>query len=234
MAAADKPQQPIGMIQPLSSQRHLYIFIRVNFYPMATKSRLNPNPTSRPTLKTLQDSRILGREKIGLRNIIRATTGVVEPFGYDIDGVRNFIQNEPSLSNFRHNARELRALVGYDGARAEMLATTSYSSLHGAADDVSSHFPVNSVATGILKQPCTKQCWFDPAIPIYGDAVLISDKRFHWVLPKGKTSDVEFADLDAMLTTPRLISRRWWWGTAMVFLEEPNQSDIFKIMLARQ
>ena len=49
---------------------------------MATKNRLNPNPESRATLKQLEQRGILRREKVGIRNIIRAETDTVEPVGF--------------------------------------------------------------------------------------------------------------------------------------------------------
>jgi hypothetical protein len=170
---------------------------------------------------------------IGLRNIIRAATGVVDPFGYNIGCLYDFIQNEPSLSNFRSGARRVSGLVGYNGGRAEIHATTCYRHAHMAAGDVSASFAMNRVATDILKQPCTKRTEFDPAIPVFGDAVLITDRRYHWFLPKGHTTDDDFTALDALLTTPRTESTQWG-RTAVIFLEEPNQNDIFTIMLARQ
>lgn len=201
---------------------------------MTTINSLNPHPENRPTLKSLQECGILNREMIGLRNIIRAAIGIVEPFGYSIEGIYNLTRNEPSLSNFVSGSRrDVKGLVGHAGGRAEIHVTTSYQDTHMTTNDVSMCYPVNQLATDILKQPCTKQAYFDPDIPAYGDAVLITDRRYHWVLPKGNSSDADFAAIDVLLTTPRTISRRWS-GPGIVFLEEPNGNDIFSIMLARQ
>jgi hypothetical protein len=171
---------------------------------------------------------------IGLRNIIRATTGVVEPFGHDLGGIFTFMANEPSLSNFRmRGCRDIDGLVGYEGGRAKLHATTSYQHDYAKPGDVSTSYPVNNRATEILRQPCTKRAYFDPNIPVFGDAVLITDRRYHWVLPKDNSSDDDFAALDALLTTPRTVCARRG-KTVIVFLEEPNQNDIVYIMLARQ
>lgn len=201
---------------------------------MTTKSRLNPNPLSRPTLKSLQEAGILRREKIGLRNIIRAGTGAVEPFGFNIGGIYDFIRDEPSLSNFRtHSRREVRGLVGYGGGRAEICATSIYPAPRGFTAGLSTHSPINRLATSILKQPCTKQTFFDPKIPMYGDAVLITDKRFHWVFSRNQVSDTEIMEFDALLTTPRTLYKRGV-TTTIVFHVEPNQNDIFTIKIAWQ
>jgi hypothetical protein len=200
---------------------------------MATKSRLNPNPASQPTLKSLHDGGILHREMIGLRNIIRATSGAVEPFGYDIGCVYDFIHKEASLSNFRKHARRAHGLVGYNGGRAEILAMTNYRDWHEVRDVLSADFPVNSLATSLLQQPCTKRARFDPKIPMYGDAVLITDRRYHWVFSKNQATEDEILAFDALLTTPRTLHKRWN-HTSIVFHTEPNQADIFSIKMAWQ
>ncbi len=200
---------------------------------MVTKSRLNPNPASRPTLKSLQDGGILHREMIGLRNIIRAATGAVEPCGYNIESISEFVRREPTLKNFRQNGRPVEGLVSYSGGRAEIRATTVYPGTVSAMFDLSQHYPINTLATDILKQPCTKRAWFDPGIPMYGDAVLITDKRMHWTFTKYKAPEDEILEFDALLTTPRILHKRFY-GTVIIFLEEPSQSDIFTIKLAWQ
>ncbi len=171
---------------------------------------------------------------IGLRNIIRATTGVVEPFGHDLGGIYAFMANEPSLSNFRlRGYRDVDGLVGFEGGRARIHVTTSYPHAYAKPGDVSTSYPVNKRAAEILCQPCTKRTYFDPNIPVFGDAILITDRRYHWVLAKDNSSDDDFIALDALLTTPRAVCTRSG-RTVIVFLEEPNQNDIFSIMLARQ
>jgi hypothetical protein len=163
---------------------------------------------------------------IGLRNIIRATSGAVEPFGYDIGSVSDFIHNEASLRNFRQNARRTHRLVVYNGGRAEILATTKYRDWHEVRDVLSAHYPINNLATALLHQPCTKRAWFDPKIPMYGDAVLITDRRYHWVFSNNQATENEILAFDALLTTPRTLHKRWN-GIAIVFHTEPNQADIF-------
>jgi hypothetical protein len=170
---------------------------------------------------------------MGLRNIIRAATGVVEPFGYDTGSLYAFTRSEPSLSNFRSSGRWIEGLVGYNGGRAEIHATTSNPQAHMVAGDISVSFAINRRATDLLKQPCTKRTAFNPDIPVYGDAILITDRRYHWILPKGTSSDDDFMALDVLLTTPRIVSRRYG-RTGIIFYEEPNQNDIFTVMLARQ
>ncbi len=200
---------------------------------MANKNRLNPNRKSRPTLKSLQEKGIVHRSMIGLRNIIRAAAGVVEPFGYNIGSLYDFTRNEPSLSNFRSGAYRASGLVGYNGGRAEIYATTSDPYTRMVAVDLSVSFAMNQLATDLLKQPCTKRTDFHPNTQVFGDAVLITDRRYHWVLLKGTSSDDDFMALDVLLTTPRVVST-WWGSTVIIFYEEPNQNDLFTIMLARQ
>lgn len=68
---------------------------------------------------------------------------------------------------------------------------------------------------------------------MYGDAVLITDKRFHWVFSRSQVSDTEIMEFDALLTTPRTLYKRGV-STAIVFHVEPNQNDIFTIKMAWQ
>jgi hypothetical protein len=70
-------------------------------------------------------------------------------------------------------------------------------------------------------------------MPIYGDAALITDKRLHWVFWRHQVPDDEITDFDAQLTTPRIL-QKCWNSTKIIFLEEPNQNDIFAIKLAWQ
>lgn len=200
---------------------------------MAKKSRLNPNPASRPTLRDLQQGGILRREMNGLRNIIRATTGAIDPFGHDVKGIHDFIQTEPSLNNFRHNTWRVKAFVGYNGGRAEIIATTECPVYYESSNCLNRQFPVNGKAMRLLGQPCTRGHEFDPNRLISGDAILITDRRLHWVLGQRQASDDEIIDLDAQLTTPRRLYKRYR-TTEIVFLEEPNQRDIFAIKLLWQ
>jgi hypothetical protein len=170
---------------------------------------------------------------IGLRNIVRATTGAVDPFGHDIKGIYDFIQNEPSLSNFRQTIWRAKGFVGYNGGRAELFATTEYPDYYQSKNYLDKHFPVNGRATQLLGQPCTRGHQFDPNRLVYGDAILITDRRLHWVLCQQQASDDEIIDLDAQLTTPRRLYKRYR-STEIVFLEEPNQRDIFTIKLMWQ
>jgi hypothetical protein len=48
---------------------------------MAKSNRVKPNPASRSALADLNRRGILRREKVGIRNIVRASTGVVESVG---------------------------------------------------------------------------------------------------------------------------------------------------------
>jgi hypothetical protein len=68
---------------------------------------------------------------------------------------------------------------------------------------------------------------------MYGDAVLITDKRFHWVFSNYQVAEDEILEFDALLTTPRTLHKRWS-GLSIVFHTEPSQTDIFTIKMAWQ
>jgi hypothetical protein len=194
---------------------------------MTKKSRLNPNKTSRATLKQLQDKGILERMKVGLRHIIKSD-GIVVPLGPNI----GFPTSDKHMPNFYPGAaRTYSAVVTYNGERAELSATLGRQNYEGHVLDVSSHFPCNQLATDLLVASFTSSyLGYEANSTVYGDAVLVTDNRMHWVFrPYGAAAeDVE--DFNELLSTSRKLYKdgnRTW----IFFDEEPNQADIVALKM---
>src|SRR3954454_14830765 len=106
---------------------------------MSSKIRTNPNPNNRPYLRDLEKDHILTREKVGIRNIIRAETGVVEPQGFNLNVYRAGPQHE--LPNFHPNAPRWGGWVSYNGGRADITVSPGHPGWVGTKYDLSSIFP---------------------------------------------------------------------------------------------
>jgi hypothetical protein len=87
---------------------------------MSKGNRLKPDPKSRKVLKDLSEKGVLRREKVGIRNIMHAGTGVLEPVGYSHYWFRD---SSERLPNFHPNAPRVTAWVDYNKQRAEITAT---------------------------------------------------------------------------------------------------------------
>lgn len=200
---------------------------------MATKNRLNPNPESRATLRQLEERGILQREKVGIRNIIRAATDTVEQVGFNLADLYGAVWREPALPNFCPAAVLVSGWVGYNNGRAHITATQGRDGWHGHVLDVSSHFGVNKIATDLLRQDCTKGACFNKTVPFYGDAVLVTDIRAHWIF-RTSSPDVTAEDVELfndMLVSPRDLLRARWGGAWIFFHEEPCQTDLVALKL---
>jgi hypothetical protein len=197
---------------------------------MAQSNRLNPDPKSRSTLKQLSQKGILQRVKTGIRNIIRAGTGELEPAGFSHHYFRNGW--EP-LPNFHPNAPRLTAWVGYNAGRAEITATYGTEGWQNTPYDLSSIFAANVLATELLRQLGTKcGSGVDLGISCYGDAILVTDIRMHWVFSRWKAEADEIEMFDAMLSTPRQILKPWKNGKPVIFFhEEPNYVDLIALKM---
>jgi hypothetical protein len=69
-----------------------------------------------------------------------------------------------------------------------------------------------------LKEPCRILEIFYPDRLMFGDAVLITDRRMHWVLSIVGLPEDDLRDFAAMLTTPwHLQPHRWC--SELIFLE---------------
>ncbi len=200
---------------------------------MAKQNRLNPKPTSRPSLRSLETKGILSRELVGIRNIVRAATASVEPVGFNLHDLHGSCTRD--LQNFYPGVCYASGWVGYNGGRAEILATQGRKGYEGHLLDVSRHYPVNDLATNLLSQPCTRNGRYDPDVPVYGDALLITDRRMHWVFRTWKREaspeEVEMFNND-MLVSPRdLIAGHGGMNPWIFFHQEPCEQDIVALML---
>jgi hypothetical protein len=186
------------------------------------KSRLNPNKGSRSTLRQLQDKGVLDRQKVGLRHIIKPE-GAVQPAGFDV----GFPWDQRDLPNFYPGCDRVHVVTEYNGQRAELLATVGRSGYEDHVLDVSAHFPSNQVATDLLTVAYQNRQFggYRQNDIVYGDAVLTTDNRMHWVFRPYKVPADEVRDFDMLLSTPRTLldeGNRVW----IFFHEEPHQSDI--------
>jgi hypothetical protein len=200
---------------------------------MVTSNRLKPDPKSRKVLKELSQKRVLHRDKTGIRNIIRAESGKLEPVGLNH---HYFNAGWERLPNFHPNAPRLTGWVGYNKGRAEITATYGHKSdtrWYKTPYDLSSIFAPNVAATELLRQPCTK-CGIGvgPDMICYGDAILVTDARMHWVFANRNVNAEEIEVFDAMLSTPREILRPWKGSNPVIFFhEEPNYIDLVALKM---
>ena len=151
--------------------------------------------------------------KVGLRHTLKAD-GTVQPLGFNV----GFPWNNSNLPNFYPGSNSVHAVVQYNGERAELAATLGRTGCDGHILDVSSHFPPNPVATDLLRAAYQ-------TATVFGDAVLVTDNRMHWVFRPYKAPADEVRDFDMLLTTPRTLFEDGP-GPWIFFHEEPNQSDI--------
>jgi hypothetical protein len=192
---------------------------------MPKKNRLNPRSENRQDLRQLEQSGILCREKIGLRNIIRADTGEIEYCGHNITGEQNFIKQEPRLGHFGSGGECVSRSIHFKGRAARILAMTDKRGSQPAEPRLGATLPVNELASELLKEPCRTLEFFFPDRPMYGDAVLITDNRMHWVFSIYGLPEDDLRDFAVMLATPWEI-RSSNWCPELIFLEEPSLADI--------
>jgi hypothetical protein len=191
-------------------------------------NRMNRCASSRATLRELERKGVLWRDRIGVRHIIRASTGAIERIGLNVDELHGPYRGDPTLSNFR-TVWQCEAWVGYNGGRARLIGTQVYPCI---PPERLADFPVNHAATELIRQASTKGCTFYPTCEIVGDAVLVTDHREHCVLqPKRRdfTAD-DLAFFGSMLATPH--SHIFRWGHyCILFHEEPRELDIIAMKL---
>ncbi|MBM6583846.1 hypothetical protein ILT44_26965 [Microvirga sp. BT689] len=195
---------------------------------MSKSNRLKPDPTSRNVLKELSQKGILSREKVGIRNIMRAETRAFEPVGYSHYWFRDAWERLP---NFHPNAPQVTAWVDYNEQRAEITATYGDQGWYGTPYDLSSIFPANELADKLLRQPSTKPGrGMNVGVSCYGDAVLVTDIRMHWIFSNWKADAEEIELFDAMLSTPRQILTSGY-RPVIFFHEEPNHVDLVALKM---
>jgi hypothetical protein len=188
---------------------------------MATKSRLKPNKDSRSALQLLQDKNVLTRQKIGLRHVVKAD-GTVEFIGHNI----GHPYDNRHMPNFHPRVAQAHAVVQYNNARAELSATIGTQGYEGHVLDISKHFPENPLATQLLAAAQSNGGYSSSYAPTaYGDAVLVTVNRMHWLLRPYKASPDDIELCHDMLATPRDLIRTGDYAY-IFFHEEPNQNDI--------
>ena len=189
------------------------------------KSRLNPNPASRPVLKELTDKKILWRKKVGLRYILR-TNGMCE---FSRFSVGSHASNR-DISHFRRYPYSSTYAVQHDGQRARLTAAVEREDwmYFQAADG---ELPVNPVATDLLTQ--SEGHWGTAstgAKVVFGDAVLVKDFRMHWLFASANLTPNQVINFNSQLSSPREICR-CNWGRCILFHEEPTSDDLFLIKM---
>jgi hypothetical protein len=192
---------------------------------MAKRSRLNPNKDSQSVLKQLKKQSILVRRKVGLRHVIK-TDGTVEYVGYNI----GYDRNNRHMPNFYPGVFHTRAVVQYNDERAELEATLGHPGWEAHPLYVGDRFPLNLLATQLYAARFDARCQLRNLPTIYGDAVLITDNRMHWLF---RPNDISIEDVERtndMLSTPRDLIKDA--GSAHIFFHtEPNQQDIFTLKM---
>jgi hypothetical protein len=90
--------------------------------------------------------------------------------------------------------------------------------------------PVNLVATDLFKEPDPTLEIFYPDRPMFGDAALITGSGEFWALSRSGLPEDELRDFAEMLTTPWEI-RSSTWQSELIFIEEPNMTDLISMRL---
>ncbi|MGH1591137.1 hypothetical protein ACRBEV_25640 [Methylobacterium phyllosphaerae] len=197
---------------------------------MAKAIRTKPSKSSRATVMELADKGILFGERIGISHIIRAATGRVEEQGFDL---YEFNSERERPLNFHPNAPKCSAWVSYGSGRARLTATYGNNRWLGTPYDLSSIFPENCLADQLLRQPDTRD---KTGVPLgekfYGDALLVTDIRQHWILSRRQAEEGEVEFFNESLSTPRTLCRGWNKYTPRIFFhEEPNEDDLIFMKL---
>jgi hypothetical protein len=197
---------------------------------MSKANCVKPNPANRSALAELEQKRVLHRERSGLRHIVRAGTQMVEPNGFSH---YCFSAAHERLANFHPNAPQVSGWVAYNNGRAEMTATPGTLNWKGTPYDLSSVFPSNTLADDLFRQAGTKSgTGLQPGACFYGDAVLVTDARMHWIFRTWKAELEEIDTFDAMLSTPRSLIKSQAGDYAVIFFhEEPNVVDLVSLKL---
>ncbi|MHC2017805.1 hypothetical protein [Methylobacterium sp. CM6247] len=170
---------------------------------MAKSIRTRPSRTSRATVKELAARGVLSSSMVGIRSIIRAATGEIEDQGFDLF---HLYADRERLINFGAGFVECRAQVSYDGGRATLDATTGKRYWCSPTFPPGSTFPVNELASRLIRQPDTKAAFGMPLDGVLcGDAYLVRDIRRHWSLGRRSTEQGEVELFNELLSTPRTL-----------------------------
>jgi len=172
--------------------------------------------------------------QVGIRNIIRASTNAVETIGFDLDELHGCYTTD--LTNLRQGDGCSMGMVTYNGGRADLRGTQGVRDCQVRSLDFNRRFPVNQLATDLINQKCTKRAYFDPMLPMRGDASLVTDSRAHWCfkLNDGSASAEDIVDFNNRLVSPRDLipgCYRYNLNPWIFFHEEPCERDILTIMM---
>jgi hypothetical protein len=116
-------------------------------------------------------------------------------------------------------------VVQYNGERAELTATLGRNGWRGHVLDIGTHFPPNPLATQLLAaRPYGAWRPQDPPT-VYGDAVLVTDNRMHWLFRPYNVSIEDIVSFNDLLSTPRDLIKDAH-RAEIFFHTEPNQNDI--------
>ena len=196
---------------------------------MAETIRTKPSKTSRATLRELEAKGVLTPCMTGLRHFIRAETSVVEQRGFDHWRLG---QDPERLPNFELGMMQCQAWVGYDGGRAHLTAVTGRSYGRAIRPDFHVRFPVNQLAGQLIQSPGVRGA---DSLPddglLYGDAVLVTDMRRHWILSCRNAEEGEVEILADGMVTPRTLIKGFGVAPDILFHQEPAESDLIFIKL---
>ncbi|WP_139219005.1 hypothetical protein [Bosea sp. CRIB-10] len=195
---------------------------------MTKINRMNRSASSRATLRELERKNILCRERIGVRHVIRANTGLIEAIGLNVDALHGSVRDDPTFEHFKF-VWPREAWVEFNGGRARLTGVQAHSWIDPSRlRDV----PVNRGATELVRKSSTKGNTFDADADVLGDAILVTDHREHCVLQpscRNCTPD-DLSFFGSMLSTPNSLLERWG-RSYILFHEEPREHDIIAIKL---
>lgn len=166
------------------------------------------------------------RNYVDMCSIVRASTGLVEQVGV---GVHPWAVARSTLDNFEIPGLYNWGRATHEGRRAELLSTREVSQLPLESNDLKSRFSRNMVAEKLLVHPVTVEEDHVREIRIYGDAILVHDRRYRWHLKVGMLSTAQVEALDSDLTTPRTLGAAW--GKTIIFHSMPSELETFNLLL---
>lgn len=197
---------------------------------MHNEINLNYKTDNSQALNLLEQESILHQVKIDLRYIIRSDTNDIEYCGPNVTGAADFIRTEPRLSHFGQVGECVSRSVSCNGGPAKIFAMTHRRGSRAEELHLRASLPINSLATDLLKEPCPTLEIFFPDRTMYGDAALITGTGVFWALSQSGLLEDELRDFAAMLATPWEI-RPCDWQPALIFLQEPNLTDLTSMRL---
>lgn len=193
---------------------------------MAKIIRTKPSRTSRATLQELKCKGVLTSCMVGIRNIIRAATGEVDERGFEFWRLQH---DAEQLANFQLGMAQYQAWVSYNGGRAHLSAVTGRSGWRPIQPDFHTRFPVNQIAGQLIQGGEVRGGVNLPEDGLlYGDAVLVTDVRRHWILSCRQADEGEVELFHEGLSTPRSLIKGWGGRAPDIFFhEEPHETDLF-------